>query len=297
VRVHGHDEEAVNDRGFTLIELLVACAAFLVATAFLASLAVPLRDGFERSLGASDLAGGTRMVLDRLAAEIREAGSRASAGGRLADVVMPVVPLDTVDAAVWADPGRAVRITRVPLGAAQGRLLAGAAAGAITVLLDTSARCTAIGDGCGLRPGVTALLYDATHAQSVAISAVSSGGLVQLSAPLTAPFAAGSTLVAASLATYGLRVSPGGAFRLVRATPASEQPLLDDVVGLSVSVRGADPFHPRLVDLALRVEAPSPSMRGPAGPLFLRAGTAVRPSSWVPDLEVRTTIAVRNGAA
>ena len=163
----------MNDRGFTLVELLVASAGLLVTMAFVAAVAVPLRDGFERSLGAADLTGGSRTVLDRLAGEIREAGARASVGGgRLADVLPPIVPMATLDSAIWADPGQAFRVTRVPLLAPQGRLLSDVTAGSMTVTLDTTNRCTAVGAGCGLRAGMMALLYDSAHAEVVDVNLV-----------------------------------------------------------------------------------------------------------------------------
>jgi hypothetical protein len=36
------------------------------------------------------------------------------------------------------------------------------------------------------------------------------------------------------------------------------------------------------------------AFRGPAGPLFRRAGTATRPRAWIPDVEQRMVVAVRN---
>jgi prepilin-type N-terminal cleavage/methylation domain-containing protein len=291
------DAEAVTDRGFTLIELLVAGAVLLAVMGPLVSLAISLRDGVERSLGAADLTAGSRMVIERVAGEIREAGSRASVGGpRLADVVTPLVPLATVDSTAWADTAQAIRITRVPGAAAQGRLLSAAAVSDVTVILDTSARCTAVGAGCGLQPGTAALLYDESRAVAVVIAAVASGGVVRLTSPLPAAFPAGSVLASATATTYGLRPSADGASSLVRAASGAEQPLLDDVVGFVVRVRGPDPNHPRVVDLSLRVEARAPSLRGPAGRLFRRGGTATRPASWVPDVEINTSIALRNGA-
>jgi hypothetical protein len=142
---------------------------------------------------------------------------------------------------------------------------------------------------------MSAFIYDLTHAQAVTI-ADATASVVRLTSPLTSPFSAGSVIAAATVTTYGLRSAPGGSFRLVRATAASEQPLLDSVVDFVVRVRGPDQFHPREVELTLRVEAASASMRGPAGALFRRAGTAVRSASWVPDIELRTTVGVRNGA-
>lgn len=286
----------MNVRGFTLVELLVASAGLLVTMACVAALAVPLRDGFERSLGAADLTGGSRTVLERLAGEIREAGARASVGGgRLADVLPPIVPMTTIDSSIWADPGQAFRVTRVPLLAPQGRLLSDVTAGSVTVTLDTTNRCTAVGAGCGLRAGMTALLYDTAHAEAVNVSVVT-GGVIRFDAPLTWAYAAGAVLASATITAYGLRPAPDGSLRLVRSMGASEQPLLDDVVDFRVRVVGADPLHARRVELSLRVEAPSAAMRGPAGRFFRRPGSARRPAAWVPDVEIRTTVSLRNGA-
>jgi hypothetical protein len=292
VRVDRAGEEAVSDRGFTLVELLVASAGLLVTMAFVAALAVPLRDGFERALKAADLTGGSQTVLDRLSADVREAGSRAAVGGRLADVIPPIMPLTSIDSTVWADPGQAFRVVRVPLLAPQGRLLSDVTAGSVTVTLDTTNRCTAVGAGCGLRAGMLTLLYDTVHGEVVTVSAVTAG-VIRFSTPLTSAFAAGSVLASAASTAYGLRPAPDGSFRLVRSTGASEQPLLDDVVDFRVRVVGVDPLHPRRVELSLRVEAPSAAMRGPAGRFFRRPGTAARTADWVPDVETTTTVSLR----
>jgi prepilin-type N-terminal cleavage/methylation domain-containing protein len=58
----------------------------------------------------------------------------------------------------------------------------------------------------------------------------------------------------------------------------------------------ADLFRIRSIALTLTVEAAVAALRGPAGPLFTRAGTA-RGSRLVPDRQVRLTIAPRGGAS
>jgi hypothetical protein len=55
----------------------------------------------------------------------------------------------------------------------------------------------------------------------------------------------------------------------------------------------ADLFRVRRLDIRLRVEAASATLRGPAGPLFRRAGTATQAARWVPDIELRASIALR----
>jgi type II secretory pathway pseudopilin PulG len=56
----------------------------------------------------------------------------------------------------------------------------------------------------------------------------------------------------------------------------------------------ADLLRVRAVAATLRVQAASPSLRGPAGPLFMRSGTSTSGSRWVPDLEIHVQTAPRN---
>jgi prepilin-type N-terminal cleavage/methylation domain-containing protein len=56
----------------------------------------------------------------------------------------------------------------------------------------------------------------------------------------------------------------------------------------------ADLFRVRRLDVWLRVEVLSATLRGPAGQLFDRAGSAGGSVRWVPDLNVRISIALRN---
>jgi hypothetical protein len=50
----------------------------------------------------------------------------------------------------------------------------------------------------------------------------------------------------------------------------------------------------RRVRVRLRVQAAADSLRGPAGALFVHGGSARRPARWVPDLETRIDIGLRN---
>jgi hypothetical protein len=56
----------------------------------------------------------------------------------------------------------------------------------------------------------------------------------------------------------------------------------------------ADLLRIRRVQVVVRVEAGDASFRGPAGPLFLRGGTATSPRAYVPDQEIEFDIAPRN---
>jgi prepilin-type N-terminal cleavage/methylation domain-containing protein len=287
----------MSDRGFTLTEVLIACALTLVLTSAIVSLAVPLRDSFERSIGAADLTGGSRAVLDQISAEIREAGSGASVTAGTIDLgrVQPsAVVLPEIDSIVSAPRGRAVRLTRVPLLTAQGTLRVAAATGAVVIQLDTDRRCHDSGAACGFRAGTEAIVHDAAGAVNVTVDSVSADGIVRLARPLSASFTAGAVMAAVSVITYGVRDEGGGSFRLVRVSSGSEQPLLQNVVDFEVSARGVDALRIQQIDFRLRVEAAAPNLRGPAGRLFRRAGTARKAGHWVPDVEVRASVATRN---
>jgi hypothetical protein len=114
----------------------------------------------------------------------------------------------------------------------------------------------------------------------------------------------------------------------------NDEPVVDHVVGLSFSYWGALPGEPcvkamavgavtpltaaelsdgpwclrddgatlfdadllriRMIEVALRVQVAAAALRGPAGALFQKAGTARRGSSYVPDAVVRFHVTPRN---
>jgi hypothetical protein len=74
--------------------------------------------------------------------------------------------------------------------------------------------------------------------------------------------------------------------------PAALQdgPWLSDVAGPF----DATLLEIRRIQITLRVEAARASLRGPAGPLFARAGTAASLGRFMPDRELRIDVAPRN---
>jgi hypothetical protein len=293
-------KQARPSAGFTTIELLIASTLLLVVTAAVAAMATPMRDAVERSLGRSDLTGGSRFVLQRLAADLREAGNPASAiaGGPRLDTLLPtVVALENLDSGATQSPGRAVRAVAVPHLAAQGVLRAAAATGTVFLQLDATRPCTAVGQACGFRPGMTALLYDAARVMVVAVASVADDRIVTLAAPIAATFPPGAVLAAVTLTSYGLRPEPDGSWRLVRVRSGAEQPMLDHVVDIAIETVGPDVTTVNRVNLRMRLEAASAALRGPAGYLFRRAGTSTRARLMVPDVELRVSVAIREGAS
>ncbi len=374
----------MSERGFTLLELLLACLLLLAVTSAVAALAVPVRHAFDRTIGAADLAGGSRSALDRMSAELREAGSGAHVGldrSRLADVAAVVEPLADLASASIAAPGRAVRLTRIAVAAPEGVLAQPAAGGATTLQLDSTTRCTAVGPACGLEPGMTGVVFDARRAAAFVVSAVGAAGSVHLMTGLASAFEPGAVVAATSVSSYGLRPNADGSQRLVRLSPGgAEQPVLQNLVDFEIRVEGhavppqpgvgdnpwpsygpappaigsddvrdawgpgenctiardaqggamprlaalgpvaepvtltttlltdgpwcadgvdaarfdADLLRVSAIEIVLRVEAASAVLRGPAGRLFRRPGTEVNAARWVPDVELRLAVKVRN---
>jgi hypothetical protein len=56
----------------------------------------------------------------------------------------------------------------------------------------------------------------------------------------------------------------------------------------------ADLLRIRRITVTLRVESASAALRGPAGPLFARAGTSTSGHRLIPDREIRFDLAPRN---
>ena len=72
----------------------------------------------------------------------------------------------------------------------------------------------------------------------------------------------------------------------------TDLPVVDHVVELGFEYLGSP--RARRVRVTLRVEAAAASLRGPAGPLFLRSGTSTTAERYVPDREVQFDVAPRN---
>jgi hypothetical protein len=286
----------MNSRGFSFVELLVAAALALLVAGALFTTAAPMKAIISRSLEGAHLEAGARAALDQVVADVREAGSDASIAPpdtRLVAVVSPLEILENLDSAPVGPPGAAVRVRRIPSGAAQGRLRAPAFVGDTILRLDVTSNCLSGPPSCGFDAG-TAVLFTSTISTLVSIAATAQESAI-LSAPLTSAFPPGAVLSELLTTSYGLRPVPGAGARLVRITTnGAEQPLLDDVVLFEVDADDADLTRARRISLRLRVEAGLAYLRGPAGYLFTRAGTATSATQWLPDAELGADVALRN---
>ncbi|HUE90321.1 MAG TPA: hypothetical protein VMO26_29915 [Vicinamibacterales bacterium] len=287
-------------RGFSVIELLMAAALVMAISGALAALVAPLGTVIERAGANADMDAGTRTAIQQVAADLRAAGSDAAIalpGTRLARVLPPVVPLRDLESGEVAVPATAIRVTSVPHLAAQGTLSVEAAAGNVWLPLETTSRCATGGPSCGFRPGQPAVLYTETTAHLAVIDGTAEGA-VSLAPPLPAAFPAGAVLSELMTVTYGTRPGPDGSRRLVRiSSGGAEQPVLDNVVEFTATTDTANPLAAALLTWTLRVQAPSADFRGPAGFLFRQGGTATQARNWVPDVQVRMVVALRNREA
>jgi hypothetical protein len=81
---------------------------------------------------------------------------------------------------------------------------------------------------------------------------------------------------------------------LRRASEQSDVPVVDHVVGLSLSyVGGGEGEKPLRVRVRLRIEAAPASLRGPAGPLFVNGGTSTASERWLPDQSIEFDVSPR----
>jgi hypothetical protein len=288
----------MNARGFALLEWVIASAFIVAIAAALFGAVGPVRDTFERVQQAADLAAGARSALELLVADVREARSEAGVAPRgvmMATLLPALQLLQDLDSGVAAQPAAAITTRRIPLSAAQSRLRSDVLAGESLLRLEMGARCSAGAPSCGFRSGDHAVLMSDANAELVTVEAELADA-VMLQAPLTSGFAAGAVLCRIMTTTYGLRPIGGGSARLVRLTDGgAEQPLLDDVVTFEITADAEDPLVMRRLSVRLRVEAAPDHLRGPPGDLFVRGGTADSARRWLPDVELRTNVALRNG--
>lgn len=98
----------------------------------------------------------------------------------------------------------------------------------------------------------------------------------------------GTPMPDSRLATLSADAAP------VRLSPSAlaDGPWCPDAV--SPNRFDADLLRVRRISVTLRVESAAAALRGPAGPLFMRGGTASGAGSFVPDHEIRFEVSPRN---
>jgi type II secretory pathway pseudopilin PulG len=285
-----------GDRGFTLLELVIATGIMLAMTGALMTI---LHHGLARTPvleEAADLHQRARVAAERLAADLRAAGS-GTPSGPLSVRFPAAEPRGLGDA-----PGSAVpdvlTIRYVPAHAARSRLVESLEPGSGSAIIET-AGCPAQTTACGFTAGGNALVFDSSSQMDpLRVEAISAGTLLlaAAAAPRAATYPAGSEVAEAVEATYALetasrqlrRTEGNGTFTVADNVEALTFEWLDDrlaVIPLTAFQDG--PFRAvgeRMFDVdLLRVRAIRATLQLTSG------------SGRVPASAARITVALRNG--
>jgi hypothetical protein len=224
----------MSGRGFTLVELLVASLLALAVGAVAAAVARPAAELVAMAPSAGELTARGRVVLARLARDIRGAGAAAALASPASAASWPAL-LPVIDAGAVVG----LTVVHVAWGAATGRLAEGAS-GAGLLVLAGAPHCTGRGATCGFEAGDDVLVADGTAALAfVRLSSVQDGPVRLVpDAPLGSSFGAGAWVAAVERITYATAPA-GGAFQLTRAVNGGAgQPVADEVVSLRFVLAG-----------------------------------------------------------
>ena len=227
----------------------------------------------------------------------------------------------------------AITLVDVPDTAAQTTLVADVPSGAWGLPVAPVPGCTGGLRLCAFSAGTTVLVYDDDGAFDLLTigSVVEATTTLTTTSAALAPHRTGAAVVAVEVRSYYLKNdTTTQSTQLVRTDlTGPDAPVADHVVGLAFEYYGeggvsplpgvlvridattltdgpwrpdaaagnrwdADLSRVRAVAVTLRVEAASAALRGPAGLLFSRGGTATDAKRWVPDHEIRFTVSPRN---
>ena len=238
--------------GFSLVEVLIATAVTATITALACGLAVEAQTAWRADDGRVDLQQRARVASDLVSRALLDAGGGPHTGpskGSLLRVMAPVLPRRAgLRGAHAPDVFRpdTVTVFRARSEAEHAVLLAAAAAGAASLEIAPEPLCRQ--PSCGFSQGDSVMLHDSTgNYDMFTVTAVA--GLTLSVRPLGAGtgvvYPAGSPVIAAESTTFFIHT----ATRTLRKYDgiASEMPLVDDVVGMTVEYFGAaqPPTRPR----------------------------------------------------
>jgi Tfp pilus assembly protein PilW len=318
---------AISGRdGFTVLELTIAMALTLALVASIISLTRSAGAASARQGEAADLQQRLRVGVDTIARDLMGAGAGpylAGYAGPLSVSLPAVLPFRA--SAVGGDPPGTFRndivtLLFVPATAAQTTLTADMAAGSDMMQAARLPICAAGENLCGFAAGTTILAFDdAGTFQLFTVFAVVDGAMqLQTAPPAAALLKTGAAIVEVQARIYALKSDAATRVtELVRGdgTARADVPVLDHVVevvfdyGVPPAELIDGPWRPdaaspgrwdadlvriRTVGVTIRIESALAALRGPAGALFARAGTATDPRVWVPDQEVQFHVSPRN---
>ncbi len=318
----------MNVRGFSLVELLVALAVCALLSAAMAGVVVPARAAFESVPATLDLQQRARTGVDVLITAIRSAGADVASTadlGAFAEVMPAVMVQAPIEGGAHDGQFEALYVVAPVVHASQGVLDRDQPGPNRALTLAAGPGCPAVPDVCGFTPGAVAAIVDGGgrfHVFTVASTDSSRRELVP-SVAFPSAYPAGSAVVEVEAQHFRLDDQGDGSRALVRDTAGgATQPIVDNVTRLGIEAWGGHPLirlgradfddgpwlaggpegrydadflRIRRIDLWIRVEVAPASLRGPAGQLFDRGGTAGHaPLRWVPDRTLHASITLRN---
>ena len=292
-------------RGFTLPEVLVAMLIAMVVSGALFLVIQPIQGLYQSQLESADLQQRLRIAVDTMARDLIMAGAGETAGtrtGPLSGHEAPVMPYrrgvvnDDPQANVFYRPDT---IT-------------------IRYVASTAAQPVVTSRTYYLRPDSATqafqlMRYDGDHGDfpmvdNVVLLAFDYAGDPRPPRSIPAPDAGTDADTADE---YGagenclfVRSAAGEATPRLPALAAGAAPV---PLGASLLTDGpwcpsaasperfdADLLRVRRIGVRIRVQVGQPGLRGPAGPLFFRAGSATTAERYVPDRDIRVEVAPRN---
>jgi hypothetical protein len=236
-----------NERGMSLIEMTLAAALTMGVMAGVFAAAHPADGAFAAEPEVADVQQRLRVAADALTRDVGAAGAGAYIGedrGPLMQYFAPVRPLRS------GTEDDALMVIYVPSTAVQTTLSADFPATSDTIQVASGAGCAVGASLCGLKTGMTVLIYDvAGHWDAFSVTDVT-GTYARLRDTSRAaggarpPYAAGSKLVEARVRTFSRKTM---AFPRTDQLVRDDTPVVDHIVGLTFTYFG-DAAPPVLID-------------------------------------------------
>ena len=312
-----------RDDGFSMPELVIAMAIMAVVTASVFGIMNPAEGTFAAQPEAADMQQRLRVAADTLTKDLMMAGAGSYAGPTAGVLNYYFAPILPYGAGVLASPNpnsiatfRTDTITIFYVRSADAQMigrtyyLKADAANNLYQLVSSDGGSNAdipvVDHVVGLAfdyygdPQPPALNTPTCHANAT-VPCTSYGPPPPARGVQTTAYPAGENCVFAVDPTSGLQVprlpvlgaDPNRtAPLLLTSSELTDGPWCPDAV--NANRYDADLLRIRTVAVILRVEAAADGMRGPAGTLFTRAGTAKNITKFLPDQEIRFQVSPRN---
>lgn len=306
-----------HSRAYSLIEMLISMAI----TCAIAGGAFRLIDIGRRTTEAGGEAADMLQRLRTVSVTIEGALMRAGAGApnavsdALAQRVPALLPSQPIDPpGTFRDDTFTVIYARS--GAVQTTIAEPLTSVSTAFLVNQVPGCPLAQAACGLEAGDTVLIFDGSgNFDAFAVESISENGgaisPIHSRAFGIVTYDAGASIVPVERRTYLLKPDASGRpYQLVSyadgspaATPVAEHVVrlkldyFDDAASLT-PMNGPDvaasPLRIRAVAVTVRIEAGRDALRGGAGPLFVRPGTATDITRTQPDIEAQFRVSLRN---